>query len=118
MDKMKETLELLGKLTVGEKDEQWKAETAYRNQNRKWLEKSARIAIRVLRLLDENNLTQRDLALKMGVSPQQVNKLLKGRENLTLETITRLEEVLGVALVSITVGEEAYDEAEAPGGKY
>ncbi len=36
------------------------------------------------------------------MSPQQVSKIVKGRENLTLETISKLECVLGVALITTT----------------
>ena len=36
----------------------------------------------------------------MGVSPQQINKVLTGGENLTLETISKFSEVLGVELIS------------------
>jgi hypothetical protein len=35
----------------------------------------------------------------MGCSPQYVNKLLKGSENLTLETICKMEKVLQIKLI-------------------
>jgi transcriptional regulator with XRE-family HTH domain len=38
----------------------------------------------------------------MGVSPQYINKIAKGTENLTLETISRLENVLNVQLIELT----------------
>jgi len=37
----------------------------------------------------------------MNVSPQQVNKWVKGKENFTLETLSRLEEALGINLLAI-----------------
>lgn len=37
----------------------------------------------------------------MGVSPAYVGKLLKGQENLTLETISNIESVIGQSMVSI-----------------
>jgi len=36
----------------------------------------------------------------MNCSPQYISKLLKGSENLTLETIAKLEEVLELDLVA------------------
>lgn len=68
-------------------------------KNKEWLDKSAKIAIKVLVTLKEKKWTQKDLAFKLGVSPQQVNKIIKGKENLTLETICKLESVLGVTFV-------------------
>ena len=51
-------------------------------------------------------MTQKSLAAKLDVSPQQVNKILKGHENLTLETISRIEEALGMELVTIITKKE------------
>lgn len=75
--------------------EEWEKEDVY-------LEKSTRIAVTVLSILRERKMTKQDLAEKMGVSAQYVSKIVKGNENLTLETITKLEKALGVELISIT----------------
>ena len=37
----------------------------------------------------------------MNVTPQYVNNIVKGRENLTLETIAKLEKALGIELMTI-----------------
>lgn len=37
----------------------------------------------------------------MNVSPQQVNKWVKGKENFTLETLSRIEEALEIDLLAI-----------------
>ena len=44
-------------------------------------------------------MSQKLLAEKLDVSPQQVSKILKGTENLTLQTITQIETVLGIKLI-------------------
>lgn len=75
--------------------EEWEREDVY-------LEKSTRIAVTVLSILRERKMTKQDLAEKMGVSAQYVSKIVKGNENLTLETITKLEKALGVELISVT----------------
>lgn len=59
------------------------------------------VALRVLDILDERGLSQQELAGKMKVTRQYVNKVLKGRENMTFETIDKLEQALGIELVKV-----------------
>ncbi|MGI6046424.1 MAG: helix-turn-helix transcriptional regulator [Petrimonas sp.] len=73
-------------------------EIAYRKANRDWLHRSNRIAAQVLMALKEQNMTQKELAEKMNVSPQYINKLVKGNENMTLETVVKLEKTLGIVV--------------------
>ena len=82
------------------KPSDWKARAKYCRDNRDWLKKSAAIAIKVLDTLKEQGLTQKDLAERMGVSPQQVNKITGGQENLTLQTISKLELILGIRIIN------------------
>jgi len=37
----------------------------------------------------------------MGVTPQYINKIVKGKENLTLETIAKIEKALGITLIEV-----------------
>lgn len=73
----------------------------FRKKNRKWLKKSSQIALSIMHQIDERGITKTELASMIGVSPSYIGKLLRGNENLTLETITKLEEVLEVELVII-----------------
>lgn len=66
-----------------------------------WLRRSQRIALDVLFRLDELGWTRTDLADKMGVSRQQVSKITSGKENLTLKTIARLENVLDMQILVV-----------------
>lgn len=68
---------------------------------KQWLDKSFEIALLVLARLKEMHWTQAKLAEEMNVSPQYINKIVKGRENLTLETVALLEQMLGIAIMSI-----------------
>ncbi|HOV72123.1 MAG TPA: helix-turn-helix transcriptional regulator [Dysgonamonadaceae bacterium] len=86
-------------------------EIAYRKANRDWLRKSNRIAAKVLAALKEQNMSQKDLADKMNVSPQYVNKIVKGNENLTLATITKLENLLHIIILADTE-KEIYSVSE------
>lgn len=81
----------------------WRKDATYRQENRDWLQKSAKIALIVLRALKDKSINQKDLALLMGVKPQQINKIVKGKENLTLETICKLENALNVKIAEINI---------------
>ena len=99
---------------VSDESSGWLAKAQWREDNKQWLDRSAKIAIKILSILrnnrKENRLpnSQKDLAEMMGVSPQQVNKMVKGTENLTLETISKIEKALGVQLMEIS---ETYNKA-------
>ena len=73
----------------------------FRIENKKWLSYSSNIALRVLAALEESEeMTQKSLAEKLGVSPQYINKVLKGQENLSLQTISKLSEALNIELIT------------------
>ncbi|MCF0069134.1 helix-turn-helix transcriptional regulator [Dyadobacter sp. CY261] len=80
-------------------DTEWIKEAQYQRDNDYWLQISFEIATAVLSALGKKDMTQRELAKLMGCSPQYVNKILKGSENLTLETICKLEKVLQIKLI-------------------
>ncbi|WP_223583088.1 transcriptional regulator [Sphingobacterium sp. GVS05A] len=69
--------------------------------NKRYSKLSNLIAFEILERLDELGWKQKDLAERMEVSPQQVNKWVKGNENFTLETLVVLSEVLGVELIAV-----------------
>ena len=71
------------------------------------LKKSVKVAIKINRILRQRGMKQNQLAEMLDVSPQQVNKILKGRENLTLDTIERIESVLDVDLIVVLREDEA-----------
>ena len=50
--------------------------------------------------MEAQSVTQMELARRMGCSQQYVSNLLKGSSNMTLETIARLENALGIDLIS------------------
>lgn len=63
---------------------------------------AAKIAIRVLSTPKEREISQIQLADMLNVSPQHNSKILKGRENLNLETLVKLENTLSIKLINIT----------------
>ncbi len=76
-------------------------------RNEAWQKKSAEIAANVLHFLRKNDMSKQTLADKMGVKPQFISRIVKGNTNLTLETISKLEEALGEPLICI------YDHTES-----
>ena len=93
-------LEKFAKL-VSDKPSIFLAKLEYYNSNKNWLQNSSKIAINVMEILKEKKWTQKELAEKMKVSAQHINKIVKGQQNLTFETISKLESALGVSLISI-----------------
>ena len=93
----------------------WREEAEWRRANREWLRYSQYIAIRMLSRMDELHITQTILAEKMGCSQQYISKVLKGKENLSLETISKIESALDIDLVKSAlsyVKEYDYSEPE------
>jgi transcriptional regulator with XRE-family HTH domain len=89
----------LNKIT--QKSPTWLEEAQDRVENQDWLEISQRIALKILRTLRAQNKTQLELARALSVSPQQVSKWVKGKENFTVETISKIEAALGCRLVQV-----------------
>ena len=97
---MGKSLDRLKELAAGEMSS-WQEEANWYRQNSGWLKRSSKIAFRILNELDEKGLSQKELALRMDVSPQYVSKIVKGKENLSLETIWKIEEALGITLITV-----------------
>lgn len=99
---------LINKLDqIAQTDNSWKNDAVFYDDNKEWLELSADIAIRILSTLRANKTngkypnSQKQLAELMGVSSQQINKILKGNENLTLRTINKIEKTLNIRLIEL-----------------
>lgn len=84
----------------------WMKKVAWRKANKAWLRKSSEIALRILDALDELGWNKAKFAEAMGVSPQQVSKYVKGEENFKLETLCKLEKVLGIELITVLQADE------------
>lgn len=71
-----------------------------RIKNRAMLRESQQIAIKVLMKLEDKGWSQKDLAREMGVSPQQISKIVSGKENLTIETQIKLQNILNIPVLA------------------
>ena len=96
---MKTNKERFLKLVSGEKSEVSK--DIYKRINQPWRRESKLIAIKIIKALREKGLTQKGFADLMGVTPQYVSKLVKGQENLTIETMVKIQDVLDISILDI-----------------
>ena len=78
----------------------WREEAQWRRENRDWLRYSQRIAILLLLYMKKEGLTQAAMAECIGCTLQYVSKLLKGTENLTIETIAKIERATNQKLMA------------------
>ena len=66
----------------------------------RWKNNSLAIATVMSSRMVELGLTQRTLAKKMNCTQQYVSKVLKGRENLSLETMCKIENALDIKILN------------------
>ena len=84
----------------------WREKLEYHRQNWTWLKKSSNVAIAILEVLHHRRIPKTDLASKMNISVEELNKILKGHENLTIKTISEIEAALGIKLGRVLDGKE------------
>ena len=77
----------------------WREEAEWRRDNWTWLRHSQKIAVKVLLQMKQMGLTQKALAERMNCTQQYISKILKGKENMSLDTLSRLEDALNINLV-------------------
>lgn len=84
----------------------WREKTEWRRENRDWIRHSQEIALAMLNKMDELKMSQTALAKQLGCSQQYVSKLLKGGENLSLETISKIEKALSITIIQPLCGRQ------------
>ena len=85
---------------VSEEDSGTMVDIKKRVQNREMLCESQQIALKVLMKLDELSWSQKDLAKAMNVTPLAISKILSGKENLTIETQIKLQNILDIPILT------------------
>lgn len=100
---MMKNQELSNKLEalVSKTPSKWIEESNKRFEDKEGLRYSQQVAVRILRTLREKKLSQKDLADLLKVTPQTVNKWVKGSENFGFFTIGRIEKALNVKLMHV-----------------
>ena len=93
-------------------DQGWHDDATWRQENKKWLDLSFAIALRILTELKSKSISQVKLAEMVGCTPQYINKVLKGTENLQLETIIKIENALETSLIYVTASHACVSTAK------
>lgn len=94
MDKMIEKL----KKYLSPTPSRWREEAEWRRANQAWLRRSQIVAMKMLDRMDEMNWTQQQVANLLGCSQQDVSRIVKGGENLSLEMLCKIEDEMGIIL--------------------
>ncbi len=76
----------------------WKARAKQDKSDRRTNTRAQSFALELMDYMDKNGIRQNELAQKMGVSAQQVNKILRAKSNLTFDTLDKVERALGVII--------------------
>lgn len=78
----------------------WISKAKAEIENEEELLACRRIILRIVRYMKDNNMSQKDLAEKLNVSPQYINKLLHGQDlDLKITTVLRYGRILGLQLI-------------------
>ena len=78
----------------------WRKNAEWRMANKPWLRYSQQIAMMMLDRMEERHMSQKQLSELMGCSQQYVSKVLKGQENLSLETLSKIERCLNLQIIA------------------
>ena len=80
----------------------WISKSKFEIENEEELLACRRIILKIVRYMKDNNMSQKDLAEKLNISPQYINKLIHGQDLiLKITTALRYGRILGVKLVEI-----------------
>lgn len=98
---MKTSEEIISKLKEHGSDapSKWRESAEWRVANKSWLRFSQKIAMMMFDKMEELGLTQKSVAERMGCSQQYVSRVLKGTENLSIETISKIEAALDLQIL-------------------
>lgn len=95
------TMSLSKKIKSEAKTSDWLRKAKERKANQEWLDISFKIATKILKYLRESGMTQKDLAQRLNYSPQYLSRILKGKENFTIETISKIQNTIEVQLIQV-----------------
>ena len=101
-------LEKLSAILGGFEQSTWVKEAKERKENVEEILVRQKIALHILRSLRKSDISQKQLAEMLQVSPQQVNKWVKGTETFTLSTLLKIGHALGTTLIEVTESKPAF----------
>ncbi len=68
---------------------------------RKRVDLSFMIVDRIHAILEEKGMKQKDLAMLLGKKESEISKWMRGTHNFTIETISSIENVLGLPILQV-----------------
>ena len=78
----------------------WISKSKSEIENEEELLACRRIILKIVRYMKDNKMNQKELAEKLNVSPQYINKLLHGQDiDLKITTALRYGRILGIKLI-------------------
>lgn len=84
------------------KSASWMTETQKAFENLEDTKVLSQIVLKIVRYMKDNGLTQKELAERLNVTPQYVNKLLHGADSdLRITTALRYGRLLGLELIKV-----------------
>lgn len=92
----------------------WREQAQWNVENWGWIRHSTQIALKARGRMRDLGITQKDLAERMGCSQQYVSLILQGKENLTLETISKLEKAIDMDILAYTSSQSIVDGYSFP----
>lgn len=97
----KDQLNKIKEIVGGFEKSTWIEEARARRANSEEIRLRQKIALNILRTTRQLNISQKQLAEMLKVSPQQVNKWVKGTENFAIGTIFKIQTVLDIKLIEV-----------------
>ena len=80
----------------------WIVKSKYEIEHEEELLECRLIVLKIVRFMKDNHLSQKDLAEKLDVSPQYINKFLHGQAlDMKVSTILRYGRILGIKLIEV-----------------
>ena len=79
----------------------WMADAARSIDNEEEIIAVKKIVLKVLRYMETNHISQKELADILGVSPQYINKFLHGQDDIKVSTAFRYGRILGIKLLEV-----------------
>ncbi|WP_282081564.1 helix-turn-helix domain-containing protein [Aquimarina algiphila] len=84
------------KLNITKTATRWKERAKKDRVNRRNISRAQAFALELMDYMEIHKIKQTELADKMEVTPQQVNKILRAKANLTFETLDKIADALKV----------------------
>lgn len=73
----------------------------WRRVNREWFRWSRDVALLLVDYMETSGINRNGLAERLGVTPQDVSKMLSGKVNFSFKSIAEIESRLSIKLLSI-----------------